>query len=209
MEKRGQFYIIFAVIIIIVVLGLVTTVNYAVKMKSPVKFYDMSADYEAETTNIIDYGVFSPTMTDEQIKAQIKSFSDEFLTYAQEKDPNLQLVYIYGDATGITVDNYAIEGGEIRTASTTTGMEAGGENVESTISIQYGDKTFTRDVEEKMRNFKEVRQDIVNPGGWVEVELAGVIYSFDLKTNEAFYYVVATRSGEEYHVTQEGTTPSV
>ncbi len=211
MNKRGQFYIILAVIIIVIIAGLVTTANYALKQKKPVKFYDLSEDYESETTKIIDYGVFTQGMTKTQIESTIEGFTTEFLGYAQEKDPNLQLIYIYGDETGITVDNYALSGGNILTSSgSETSITGGSTPVESTISIQYGNKTFTRDVEEKMRNFMDVSQTIDDPGGWVKVEIAGVLHTFDLKSGEAFYYVVATEGNErEIHIEKVDQTGGV
>src|SRR3989344_3353754 len=109
-NKKGQFYILFAVLIIVIIMGLVTTANYARKANKPVKFYDLSEDFEAETIKIIDYGVFnSETITEGDIKIQLRDFVNEYLEYAQKKDKNLQLLYIYGDENGVVIDNYAFD----------------------------------------------------------------------------------------------------
>lgn len=198
-NKRGQFYIIFAVLVIIIITGLVTTANYANKVKKPVKFYDLSEDFESETTKIIDYGVFS-SMGETEIENQITLFADEYLTYAQKKDPNLQLLYIYGDKDGVLVDNYALEDMEIITHSgEEVNGSAGSEGVLSKITIHYGEKEFTKEIGEKMRHFTEVKRDIGGPGSWIQVNLTGIIHTFDLSENENFYYVAVT-AGEEKEI---------
>ena len=95
-NKRAQFYILFAVLVIVIITGLVTTSNYARKVKKPVKFYDLSEDFEAETTKIIDYGIFSGEQQS-SIDSLIDAFSAEYLEYVQKKDPNLELIYIFGN----------------------------------------------------------------------------------------------------------------
>lgn len=205
-NKRGQFYIIFAVLVIVIITGLVTTTNYANKVKEPVQFYDLSEDFEAETTKIIDYGVFQ-SMSEENIIGQIDIFATEYLEYAQKKDPNLQLVYIYGDKEGIHIDNYAFEDISVQPAiGTEVETGAGSEQTISKIIIHYEGKEFSKEIEEKMRYFENVKRDIETPGGFVRVEIAGIVHNFNLGSTEAFYYVVVTKGSEsEIHVakTQE------
>lgn len=200
-DKRGQFYILFAVLAIVIITGLVTTANYARKVKQPVQFYDLSEDFEAETTKIIDYGVFQ-SMPEQEIIRQIEVFATEYLEYAQKKDPNLQLVYIYGDSKGIYIDNYAFEDISIEPASgTRIGTGAGSEKAISRVTIHYEGKEFTKEIGEKMRYFENVKRDIQSPGGFVRVEIAGIVHNFNLGSTEAFYYVVVTKGLEsEIHV---------
>ena len=59
MGKRGQFYLIATALIVMIVFGLVSVSNAAIVQPRPVKFYDLSADYGAETARVIDYGVYN------------------------------------------------------------------------------------------------------------------------------------------------------
>jgi len=103
--KRGQFFIITGVIVALIIAGLTSIVNYAVTQPEPVKFYDLSEHYEAEATRVIDSGVYSGE-SEQQIRDKLDNFTINYLEYAQERDPNLELVYIYGDAEKVTIANY-------------------------------------------------------------------------------------------------------
>ena len=207
-NKRAQFYILFAVLVIVIITGLVTTSNYARKVKKPVKFYDLSEDFEAETTKIIDYGIFSGEQQS-SIDSLIDAFSAEYLEYAQKKDPNLELIYIFGDENEITIDNYYYEDDEIKVKSQTgeeKPLEPGSEVTTSKITIHYGEKNFTKEIDEKMRHYAEVAESVKEPGKWVQVEIAGILHNFELGQNFGFYYIVST-SGEEkeFHVVEQGS----
>ena len=204
-NKRGQFYIIFIVLIVVIISGLITTSNYARRVKDPVKFYDLSEDFEAETTKIIDYGIFSGE-SQVNINELINNFSAEYLEYVQKKDPNLELIYIFGNENDITIDNYYYEGDEIKVKSQTgleQEIEPGSEITTSKITIHYGEKEFTRDIGERVRYYAEVSQNIKEPGKWIQVEIAGIVHDFQLGPNLAFYYVISTTGEEkEIHVVE-------
>lgn len=198
-DKRAQFYIIFAVLVIAIIVGLVTTANYAKKVKMPVKFYDLSEDFEAEVTKIIDYGIFSGQQS--QIDTLIDTFSEQYLDYAQKKDPNLELIYIFGDENEITVDNYYYDKsiGIVSQKGTNVIPGPGSEATTSKITIHYGEKAFVKEIGEKMRHYAEISESVKEPGKWVQVEIAGIIHNFDLGPNFAFYYIIST-SGEEKEI---------
>ena len=81
-SKNAQFYILAAVIIIIVVTGLVTIVNYLVTKPEPAKLYDLSKQLEKESTRLINYGVAT---NQEDIGEVIDNFiKSEFLVYLQQ-----------------------------------------------------------------------------------------------------------------------------
>ena len=207
-NKRGQFYIIFAVLVIVIITGLVTTANYAMKVKKPVKFYDLSEDFETETTKIIDYGIFSGESQGD-IDFLIDAFSAEYLEYVQKKDPNLELIYIFGNENNITIDNYYYEGDQIKVKSQTgeeKPLEPGSEVTTSKITIHYGEKEFTKEIGEKMRYYAQVAESVREPGKWIQVEIAGILHNFELGPNFGFYYIVST-SGEEkeFHVVEQGS----
>ena len=76
MNKRGQFYIIIALIISLALFGITYTVN---EIKEPVLFSDFN--------DRLDY------------------FTDYFLEYAKARNPDMELLYIYSDGTDFTVTN--------------------------------------------------------------------------------------------------------
>ena len=199
MNKRGQFYIIAALIIAAIVAGLVAEVNYARRLPKPIKFYDLSKDYEAEVTRIIDRGIYLGK-TDEQINEDVANFTKKFLDYAQEKDPRLQLFYLYGNREKINVVNYAVEDAEIRTEKVSESISGGGAFTVSKIDITMGGTTFTRSVKERMEHFEDISASIDDPGDEIGVVVAGVAYSFDLKGGDIIHYIVETESHNETHI---------
>ncbi|GAG25445.1 unnamed protein product, partial [marine sediment metagenome] len=67
-NKRGQFFIITGLIVAVIIAGLASMANYVVTQPEPVKFYDLSEDYEADTFKVVDYGVFSGGDINKQLK---------------------------------------------------------------------------------------------------------------------------------------------
>lgn len=199
MNKRGQFYIIAALIIAAIIAGLVSEANYAIRRPKPVKFYDLSKDYEAEVTRIIDSGVYQGK-SDVEINGDVANFTKQFLEYAQEKDPNLQLFYLYGNNNSITVVNYAISDADVIAENKFSKLSGGGAFAVSEVNIEIGGAKFTRSVEERMEHFRNISDTITNPGDEIGVVVAGIAYSFDLRGGDIIHYVVETESNEEIHI---------
>lgn len=202
MNKRGQFYIIAALIIAAIIAGLVSEANYAIRRPKPVKFYDLSKDYETEVTKIIDSGVYL-SKGDDWINEAVANFTKKFLEYAQEKDPNLQLLYLYGNRDEITVVNYAQGDAEIEIPedpSKNQIISGGGAFAESEVNIEIGETTFTRSIKERMEYFKDISTNIKFGGGSIKVIVAGIAHDFDLTKGDIIHYIVETESNKEIHI---------
>ena len=212
MNKRGQFYIIAALIIAAIVATLIAEVNYARRQPKPIKFEELSEDYEAEVTKIIDSCIYRGESL--KIEDEVDAFTRKFIEYAQERNPDIQLLYIYGNNNNIHVVNYArnvsiIEAREIEFKEE---VAAGGTLTESKVNIEVGGRTFTRSIEERMEHFKDIKADIPNPGSEVAVKFAGVVHDFNLAELEKFYYVIQTQGmveKREVYITREEPTVGV
>jgi len=189
MTKRGQFYIITALIIAAIVFGLTTAMNYATVHPAPAQFYDLSKNFEAESTQVIDYGVYSGAR---DIQGNVKNFTKAFLEYAIEKDPNIELFYIYGNSTALTIVNYGKNESGITTEKGSTENLAGGSALTvSQINYQISEKTFSQDITERAANFAKI-STTVNPGDWVKINIAGIVYDFNLKNQDQFRFIIKT-----------------
>jgi len=181
MDKRGQFYLIAAVIIIMILFGLVTVKNNATVQPKPVRFYDLSQDYGAEAAKVIDYGVYNKYSPAVDISERIKNISETFATSAFARDPNVKLVYVYGNNDTVYVGNLTIIGGEIK--------------------LCYENSCSAEDV---------ARAGGIHPTAYsnlntVKVNITGNEYNFDLTQEENFYFVVQTTTptGEKIVVQKE------
>ncbi len=89
MKKRGQFYLITAVIIITTIIAFVTISNYY-KTKSSVQIYDLKKELEIESSKVLDYIVQSSET------GTLDKFTANFSQYAGNQ---VEIIYIT-DASG-------------------------------------------------------------------------------------------------------------
>ena len=103
-NRKGQFFLIMTGIIAVIIIGLATSVNYAITQPEPTVFYDLSKNFDVETLKVIDYGLFQAPPTANE---SLASFIANFTTYAKEKDPNIELVYLFGNTQEMRIQNSA------------------------------------------------------------------------------------------------------
>jgi len=195
MYNRGQFYIIITVIISVVIAGLITIVNYAVVKPEPIQFYDLSKQLEYEATRVIEYGVYSG----EDIAVKIENFIQNFLAYAHEKDPQLGLIYIYGNSSQLVIVNYGKDDAGIVTEvnkTILTGSEA--ESV-SQIRIDVGGQNIGKKIVEEKGIFGNIKATFGSTKK-VRVNISNNIYEFDLRGNQYFFAILKSeKEGETYY----------
>ena len=80
--KTGQFYLIAAIIIVTVIIGLSTVTNYVLTKNQPLKFYDLSSEVGEESSRVVDHGIYNAA----DIQGKIETFLSDFLQYSEEKE---------------------------------------------------------------------------------------------------------------------------
>jgi hypothetical protein len=114
--KRGQFYLLAAIIIITLIVGFVTLQNYSYG-KTSVKLDDLKEELAIESQNVIDYG----TSSHDDWDIQLEQFIESYVNYA---GAGKDLYFIFGDSGSLQVKAYqnlklvdapliTTEGGEI------------------------------------------------------------------------------------------------
>jgi hypothetical protein len=98
-NKRGQFYLIAAIIIVTLIAGFITVSNYT-KKKVPVKIYDLGEELKIESQNVLEYG---SAMEDEELNNLLEQFAEDYVNYAGG-DKNFY--FIFGDSTSVIVKVY-------------------------------------------------------------------------------------------------------
>ena len=169
MEKRGQFYLIAAVIIILIIFGLITISNRSIVQPKSTRFYDLSEDYGAEAAKVIDYGVYNKYSPPVDISEKVKNISDTFAKSAFAKDPNVRLVYVYGNKDKIWIGNTSIIEGDI-----------------SYCPVSGDCPTLPT------KQWQPLNEATVTNVNNVTVNLAGNSYIFGLSEQENFYFVIQT-----------------
>ncbi len=173
MNKRGQFYLLAAIVIIAVIVGFATVSNYA-KKKSSIKLYDVKEELGIESGKVLDYGTLKGNTieTEEGPKDIIEHFTDQYDKYAGE---NKEIFFIFGNYERVVLITYA----DISSGS---------------IDIVEGETRSKYEVPGR----KIVKQFIEpSESGEVSVKIGKDTYDFKLKPGENFYFVISQTIGEE------------
>ena len=99
-NKKGQFYLIAAIIIITVVVGFVTISNYSMKRDS-VKIYDFGEELGIESQNVLDYGTYNEGTVD--MDALLEDFIESYVDYS---GGGKNLYFLFGDFDNIKIIAY-------------------------------------------------------------------------------------------------------
>lgn len=186
MKKKGQFYLIAAVVIVIVILSLSQITNYIVSKKEPLKFYDLSEELNEEGARVIDYGVYNS----QDIQAVIQNYLENyFINYSKEKESETKFLFLYGDRNLVTAITYS--------------RESTGE-----ISIVWGGGSFTLEATDSY--VPDNRTFIPTSDGKVNITLLDNTYEFDLKEKgQNFFFVIARDAETEKHIKQSPIIPDI
>ena len=96
-NKRGQFYLIAAIIIVAIILGFATTSN-SLKKEEFTEMDDIAKELEIESQAIIDHAVLNNL----DVKVQLGLFAEAYAPYSEAEN----LYFIFGDKTSVDVGAY-------------------------------------------------------------------------------------------------------
>lgn len=169
MYKRGQFFLVGAFVIVGVLLGLTTVVNY-VNMKNDREFfYDLSKEVGFETKKVMDYGVVNDV---DSLNLIQQNFLGDYVDYiGQDK-----AVFVYGDKDGNYHGLYFTQGGV-----GSVGINIGGDNP----------------TEVPLRGNVEETADVSVENGKVKVEIDGKTHEFKTREGQNLFYVIIKEDGDE------------
>lgn len=117
MNKRAQFFLLAAVIIVAVVISLGVTKNRTIVSEEPINFYDFSYEVNKEIGAVLDYAIYSGFDDDVNLTEFVNLLAEDI----RDKDSEVNFVITYGDnvsgvrvrnegSTSIFVDEQGVEG---------------------------------------------------------------------------------------------------
>lgn len=192
MQKKGQFYIMAVVMISLIIFNLITVYNRSVVKPEPVKFYDLTRQLENEVTSVINYGVYSGTGA----QSYINTFIPSFLDYAHEKDPNLGLIYIYGNQSYLEVVNYAKDNAGVFSETRRKTIIGGGASETSKVNIDFGGEQISKSVVEEKSIFGNIRA-VFPHSSEIQINISDKTYRFVLKGQQYFFALLKSENGNE------------
>ena len=175
-DKTAQFYLIAAIIIVVMIIGLSTVSNYIITREEPVKFYDLSENFDLESSYVVDYGMAQ----EEDIPLLVNNWTETIASYAEGEINDF--VVIQGDETGATATTY-------------TTQETGG------VTVVYGENTYTfLGNADYVPETQPLTPTTTEQGTNVQVSLLGNNYNFKMKKGQNFFFVITKKTKEETHI---------
>ena len=171
MKKKGQFYLLAAIVIISIIIGFAAIANYS-KTTGSTKVYDLGEELKIESANILDYGTYSG-LDEEQMINLLEGFIEAYSEYGEIES----LYFIFGNMKNIVVMGYQ---------ELSENVEVSGDVSEDFIS-QIEGGIFSQEF-------------TPSPPWKIEVKINGVLYEFKLKPGENFYFIISLTDEGETHV---------
>jgi len=173
MKRRGQFYLLGAIVIISIIIGFAVISNYSKKKQTPL-IYDLKDELGIEGVNVIEYGTYNelgPNFANLTLH-----FSGVYSSFAGDKK---NMYFIVGTGNNITMYSFT-------------------DVVQGTYSIDVGGGYSKIDI--KNKEFKENK--IIPTSKKITVNVEGKDYEFDITPGENFYFIITQKiNGEKYVIT--------
>jgi len=107
MNKRGQIYILVALVMSIAIFGLVSVSNNVVQENVKSNFEKLSSNYASESTKLVNELINNPK---KEVGEEFRAFTQLFTAYSKIQSPEFGLVYIFEYDGLLYLGNYMDEG---------------------------------------------------------------------------------------------------
>lgn len=100
LSKRGQFFILSAVIIASIIVSLASVKNYVATGDAPKKFYYYSQQLEEETGAVVDFALYNdPSGSNTQVKNNLNNFLQYGVGKTLEAYPDMEIFSCYTNSS--------------------------------------------------------------------------------------------------------------
>jgi len=97
MNKKGQVFLIAAIIFIFAVYSVIIKYNTAKEYAALEDYEEITENYQSEFPKVVNKALYKE---DETVESALEKFNKKFLSNARQKDPNYGVLYAYKDARG-------------------------------------------------------------------------------------------------------------
>ena len=162
-SKRGQFYLIAAIIIVAVLLTLAGVTNYVVTRDDDRK-QNLEDELKLESEQVVNFGVFN--------ERELDNLLEEFATkYSGYIDDEFEFLFIYGDEDLIDLN-------EVNFLSS--------RNIEGSFSLELSNR-FKTSVETRSLEFGTVD---ISQGGEYTFNFGNANYDIKINEGQNFFFVI-------------------
>jgi hypothetical protein len=191
MNKRGQFYLIIAIIIAIAAFAVTATPNQIKEAILFEEFEDLTNNYVTESEYVINNALFR----EGNVEQILDEFTLEYLKYAKQRSPNLQLLYVYSNGTEVKLYNYFDAATVVEHPDSPSTLGAPQELVQD-VKIMVGGKEFSHKVPVQAENFGNGWYTSAVPNSF-SLSVGGFFHTFDLDPGNPGLEVLMTLPSEQ------------
>lgn len=128
--KHGQFFLLAAIIISVVILSLGYTVNEARVNKEPENFYDLTYELKKETGSVLNYEIYK--RGSDYTGEEFRDFADSVARAAVDENPDSNVIIATRSKGGVEIKNYGSF-----SIQDSNGNVISGENEETASSVTF------------------------------------------------------------------------
>jgi hypothetical protein len=193
MNKRGQFFIFSAVIIVSIIFSMATISNYAKVRNEPKNFYDYNYDLRKESNEVLDYGVYSGFREDTNISNFVRLVAEDI----RDKDASANFLFAYGNNSTLSIENYGSDVASVSNGIDNFLISGGSLKIKSVVSIAgsssevYGSYRYLGGTGSKA---------IIYNANVLNITILNNTFSFPLTGDKQVIFMTQKEEGEEVYV---------
>ncbi|HLC55861.1 MAG TPA: hypothetical protein VJJ23_01345 [Candidatus Nanoarchaeia archaeon] len=191
MDKRGQFFLIIAIIFSLALFTITQKFNRVEEATIFGDFQYLSKNYQQEAVKVVDYSIKKDEDKSQRIE-RLNTFTLDYLTFSRLTNPQVQLFYIYSDESTAFVKSYVdsspvevIKPGcdQPNPPQECEPINLFGANTETinSATLKVAGKRFTTDVPISIKNYGDYSEADLSGTDLVLIKIGSVFHKF--KTN--------------------------
>ncbi|MBS3087044.1 hypothetical protein J4226_00430 [Candidatus Pacearchaeota archaeon] len=200
-NRRGQFFLLAAVIISAVIISLGAGTNKVIGNEEPGSFYDFSYEVKREVGAVLDYEVYSGFDSSVNLTEFVNLLAGEI----EERSSGSNFIFIYGNSTKMELKNYGSDSVYI------DGVEVEGLNTGVTSRVCL--KAMCQEIDESIVDFDseistsmqvaidDARNLASNTN--VTVEIKGNVFEFPTSKYRQVIFIMQKNVGDDRHIIVE------
>jgi hypothetical protein len=186
-NKRGQFFIIISVVLAIAVFSITANPNRIQEAILFEEFEDLSNNYIHESEYVINYALESES----NVETNLEEFTQKYLEFAKQRNPNLKLLYIYSTGENISLVNHFDGSVDIINV---TDIPGSSQPLVQDISVEVGGRDFSYKVPVNAEEFGYEWYSANVPNSF-NLSVAGFLHTFDLSNAGPEFRVIINLPG--------------
>ena len=149
MEKRGQFYLVAAIIVVAIVMGIVVVHNYAKGGETITSINNARDEIFIESRKVMSYGEFQG-YNQAQFDSLFADFTDRYVDYLEGEK---SVYFLFGGLNGMTIAGYQEKARDIIAISGSQNTSVTNSKGEFTTSISPQSNKLTLSIDDLQYDF--------------------------------------------------------